>query len=64
MKTVMWKQGEVVQKIDRKEDEACGKEDETKVKQRRWWKHDEKIKEMFWNRLLKQDKIKLMAINY
>ena len=58
MKTTMWKQGEVVWKTNRKEDKACGKKDETKVNKEDGENDDEKIKEEFWNRFLKQSEKK------
>ena len=51
-------------KQNKKEDETCGKENENKGEQRRWWNNNEKIKEVFWNWFLKQNKRKLMATNY
>ena len=56
---------------NRKEDEACGKENENKGEQRNGENNYEKIKEVFWNWLWKQSKKKgeyyernLMVSNY
>ena len=60
----IWKTKEMFGKENRKEDEACGKENENKDKQRKRWKQQWKDKIRFLNWFLKQDKRKLMATNY
>ena len=44
------------EKQNRKEDEACGKENENKGEQKDGENNVEKIKEEFWNQFLKQSK--------